>query len=127
VPDKVLSFEGSTIEPAPAPVAPLLVNLAISASAPIASLSIDGVVIPVSHSSREVRATVAGPTRDDGSRKVDAIAVDGRRSSALLSPGATSIAIRFQAIARAKRSPSNIAPAAPAASLPGPAADPYRH
>jgi hypothetical protein len=71
LPSKVVSFEGSAIEPTPAP-----------AAAPFV-------------------------------------------------PGATSIAMRLQPVARTKRSPSHVAPAAPAtqsaASPPAPAADPYRH
>jgi serine/threonine-protein kinase len=102
--------------PAPADAASP-VTLTVTANVPIASLSIDGADIAVARPSKQIDASLASPLADGV--QVRAVAIDGRRASARLTRGATSITIAFGVHSSARPGATTAAPPL------GP--DPYHH
>jgi serine/threonine protein kinase len=117
-PDDQGSLVPATSEPRAPSATTSPVTLAVTANAPIASLSIDGTAIPVPRPSREIDATLAMSALVDGAQ-VRAVAVDGRRASARLTGGSTVITLAF--VGRLSGRPAGAVAAPPL----GP--DPYPH
>ncbi len=112
---------------APPPTATGASPLALHASAPVASLRVNGRVIAIARPSRDVDVALDPAEREKGGR-IDAIATDGREARTAFAPGAVTLKMDFPPTARpaAPTPPTAVAPLVPLAPKPAPLApDPY--